>query len=372
MAIIDVVKFDNQENILAYRFPASGLRLGTPVVVHPGQTAFFVKGGQIIKEFHPGTHYLTTENIPIIDSLINLPFGGESPWQAEIWFVSTIAKLDMRWGTPAPIPLLDPVLKTIVKVRGNGQYGIRITNPYRFVISLVGAIPSFDTDKLSAYLKGRVTTSISESISQAFTRENISILNINASLGHLSTQIGSELTSALSPAYGIEIVDFMIGMIDLADDEDVDRIKRAMAQQKCIEILGNENYRMTRSFDVMETAANNPGSGGDMASLGVGLAMASAIASGASSMLGNQFNVAGAPASSSTGIQFSVALPSGVVSGQSVEDIKRMIGAAEVGPSTLAWAPGMPSWTPLSSLAPFAPIFAATTPPPLPNENTPM
>ena len=86
MALIDVVSVQMNNDILVKKFPSDDLRLGTQLVVYPGQTAFFVKGGKIFDMFESGTYTLKTENIPLLNKLINLPFGSESPFRAEVWF----------------------------------------------------------------------------------------------------------------------------------------------------------------------------------------------------------------------------------------------------------------------------------------------
>ena len=82
MALIDIVKWEMNDNEVVYKFPSDDLRLGTQLVVYPSQTAFFVKGGVIFDEFTSGTYTLDTNNIPILNKVVNLPFGSESPFQA--------------------------------------------------------------------------------------------------------------------------------------------------------------------------------------------------------------------------------------------------------------------------------------------------
>ena len=47
MAIIDIVKYEQQEGVIVYKFPSCDLRWGSQLVVYPGQVAFFVKGGKV-------------------------------------------------------------------------------------------------------------------------------------------------------------------------------------------------------------------------------------------------------------------------------------------------------------------------------------
>lgn len=69
--------------------------------------------------FYPGTYTLVTENLPILKSLINLPFGGKTPFSAEIYFINTTVRLDINWGTIDLIQLIDS--KYYVKLRSKRQ-----------------------------------------------------------------------------------------------------------------------------------------------------------------------------------------------------------------------------------------------------------
>ena len=62
------------------------------VVVNESQDAIFVKSGEVLDVLGPGTHTLTTGNIPILEKLINFPFGGNTPFSAEVWYVNKTVK----------------------------------------------------------------------------------------------------------------------------------------------------------------------------------------------------------------------------------------------------------------------------------------
>ena len=69
---------------------------------------------------------METANIPLLNKVINLPFGGRSPFTAEVWFVNKLYSLDVKWGTPTPIQIQDPKYGVFVPVRANGRFGIQI------------------------------------------------------------------------------------------------------------------------------------------------------------------------------------------------------------------------------------------------------
>lgn len=105
MALINVIKCDINDGEFCYKFPSDDLKLGSQLIVYPSQIAFFVKGGEILDSFTSGTYTITSSNIPLLNKIINIPFGNESPFKAEVWFINQISKLDMPWGTPHPILL---------------------------------------------------------------------------------------------------------------------------------------------------------------------------------------------------------------------------------------------------------------------------
>jgi membrane protease subunit (stomatin/prohibitin family) len=114
MALIDIVQFQGNDKEFVWKFPSENLRLGTQLVVKPAQVAFFVHRGKICDELKEGTITLHTGNIPLLTSLTSLPFGGDSPFQSEVWFVNLISKLDNKWGTIRPIQLEDPKYGLVV------------------------------------------------------------------------------------------------------------------------------------------------------------------------------------------------------------------------------------------------------------------
>ena len=164
MAIIDVVKYEQQEGVIVHKFPSCDLRWGTQLVVYPGQVAFFAKGGKICDKFTEGTYTLKTNNIPLLNKIVNIPFGGDSPFQADVWFVSTISRLNLKWGTETPIQLEDPKFGIIVPVRAYGQYGFRVVDTDKFLGLLVGNMPIFDEIILQSYFRGLLLTKLTDII----------------------------------------------------------------------------------------------------------------------------------------------------------------------------------------------------------------
>ena len=88
MAIVDVIKFNGSPDVFAWKYPNEELGTFTQLIVNESQEAILVKGGKVCDIFGAGRHTLSTENIPILNKIINIPFGGKSPFTAEVWYIS--------------------------------------------------------------------------------------------------------------------------------------------------------------------------------------------------------------------------------------------------------------------------------------------
>lgn len=272
MAIIDLVKWNGSPDLLAWKFPSEELSTYTQLIVSESQEAFLVKGGSYEGPFGAGRHTLSTENIPVIRNLMGLPFGGQSPFSAEVWFVNKQINLDIKWGTPDPIQLQDPKFQLMVPVRAFGQYGIKIADPKIFLIKLVGTLRTFDTVTVSEYFKGVFITKIKTQIAQQIIKNGSSVLEINMHLAQLSDALKTELASEMHP-YGISLVSFNVNSINLPEEDPaVISLRNALAKRAEMQIVGF-NYQQERSFDVLETAAANEGAAGTVMGAGLGMGM---------------------------------------------------------------------------------------------------
>ena len=354
MALIDVVRYHSEEDIFAWKYPSEDLRIGTQVVVNVSQHAFFVKGGKVFDELTSGTHTLTTYNIPLLNEIVNLPFGGNSPFQAEVWYINLLTKLDNKWGTSSPILLEDPKYGIIIPVRAYGQYGFKIANPRLFLEKLVGNQTEFTTNKIQDYFKGRIISTLTKLISKKIISENISILEINIYLDELSRLCEDEISKDLIK-YGIDIINFHFLSINVSEkDPSIIRLKEAKDLSAKVKITGKDLYQIDRNFDVLEEAAKNEsGLAGGLMSAGIGL--------GAGFNLGNQMNNNINDFKSSSPPPLPILYYAIINDSQTgpgdFNQIKKQIETGEITESTLVWRKGIENWTPIKEFDEFKNIF---------------
>lgn len=77
MAIIEVVKYNGGPDTFVWKYPNDELGAWTQLIVNESQEAVLVKDGKICDIFQSGRYTLETANIPILNHLIYLPFGGQ-------------------------------------------------------------------------------------------------------------------------------------------------------------------------------------------------------------------------------------------------------------------------------------------------------
>ena len=272
MAIADVLKFDSNADIFAWRHPNTELNSFTQLIVNEAQEAVFVKNGQICDVFGPGRYRLTSDNLPILQKLINIPFGGRSPFSAEVWFINKAFSLDIKWGTSSPIQIQDPKYNVFLPVRAFGQFGIQVEDSIKFLVKLVGTMQFFNKNTLTNYFRGLYTTRVKDHISTCLIKSKISILEINAHLNEISEDLCNELNLVLND-YGINVVSFYVNDINVPEDDPaVQKLKGALAKRAEMDIIGY-NYQQERTFDTLETAAGNQGAAGTVMGGGIGMGM---------------------------------------------------------------------------------------------------
>jgi len=287
VALVDVIKHTpTSDNYFAWKYPSENLKIGSQLIVNEGQQALFVKGGEALDSFMPGTHTLSTGNLPLIEKITNLPFGGQTPFTAEVWFVNTTVKRNLKWGTPSPIPLMDPTLGFPVNARAFGSWGVRINNSRSFITHLVGAQIAATSEKVYSYFVSQIIQSFSQYMSKYISTSEASILNISSMLSNISEAAAVEIAVTLDK-FGMELVNFNIESINIPE-KDMDQIQNVYAKsfeaKELSKVQLSSSYGAIKSFEVLNNAASNEGNGAIGAMLGAGAGL------GAGLSLGNELS----------------------------------------------------------------------------------
>lgn len=297
MAIFDVVRFDGlrSREWLIYKYPSDSLVLGSQLIVQEGQAVIFVKGGEVCDVFYPGTYTLSTNNLPILQSLINLPFGGKTPFSAEVYFLNTTTKLNLNWGTTDPIQIIDPKYHVKMRVRAFGQIGLKLADYGTFFRELIGGMQQSDLvkfDKIVAFYRGILILKIKAILAETILSRQISVLEIASMLETLSEEMQQRVAPEFA-RYGFTVTNLYIQSINFPD-EDFERINQILEDKAAFEIMGDRRYATKRSFDIYEGAANNSnGVAGAFVAGGMGLGAAVGVGQAMRDTVGTPMESAG-------------------------------------------------------------------------------
>ncbi len=291
VAIIDVVRFDGlkSRDWLIYKYPSEELVLGTQLIVQEGQIVLFIKGGIIADVFYPGTYTLASENLPIIKNLINMPFGGRTPFSAEVYFLNTAVRLDINWGTTDPIQVIDPKYYVKLRIRAFGQMGLRVLDATTLFRETIGGMQKADIvkfDRIKDYYRGLLVIKTKSAIADAIINNGISALEISTKLDTLSENVKEQISPTFVK-YGFKVANFYIQSINFPD-EDFEKINKILEDKAAFEIMGDGRYATKRSFDVYEGAATNQsGVAGAFVAGGIGLGTAMGMGASMNQSIGN-------------------------------------------------------------------------------------
>ena len=209
---IDVIHWtDDTRDTIVSRFEREGhaIKYGAKLTVREGQAAVFVHEGQIADTFGPGLYMLETNNMPILTTLQHWDHGFQSPFKSEIYFVNTRRFTDLKWGTRNPITCRDPEFG-MVRLRAFGTYTMRVADPAKFLVEIVGTDGEFTTQEIEFQIRNIIVSHFSQIIATS----GIPVLDMAGNTIELA-KIVHERIAPMIAEYGLELPAFYIENISL-------------------------------------------------------------------------------------------------------------------------------------------------------------
>jgi membrane protease subunit (stomatin/prohibitin family) len=360
--LIDIIEWkDDSGDTLVWRFERHDdeIKNGAQLTVREGQVAVLINEGQLADVFKPGRHVLATANLPILATLKGWKYGFDSPFKAEVYFVSTRNFTDQKWGTKSPIMLRDAEFGP-VRLRAFGSYVFRVSQADVFIREIVGTDGHFTTDEVTNQLRNLIVTRFTDALGES----KLPVLDLAANYDELSALIHEKIGPEFGE-YGFELTKFLVENISLPP-----AVEEALDKRSSMGIIGNlGQYAQYQAANAMETAAANPGG---EASAGIGMGMGFAMANQMGQMLNPQ-NAATAPPVPGAAPPPPPPVPQALyyvaAAGQQTgpyppATLQAMAAQGSLTAASMVWAQGMAAWLPAGQVPELAAIFA--TPPPLP------
>jgi membrane protease subunit (stomatin/prohibitin family) len=272
---LDILEWlDDSNDTLAWRFPMRGQEIqnGGQLVVRESQEAVFVNEGQLADVFKPGTHRLTTQNLPILATLKGWKYGFESPFKSDVYFISTKLYNDLKWGTSNPIMMRDADFG-MLRIRAFGIYSIKVVDSGTFLKQLVGTNGVYTVPDISEQLRKTIMSRFTDALGEA----KIPALDLAAKYDEISDFVKGKLQDEFK-SMGLELSKFFVENISLPEEVEAMMDKRTSVGMMA-PVMGA--YTQMQVADSIPLAAQNPGGVAGMG-MGVGLGF------GMGNMMGQQ------------------------------------------------------------------------------------
>ncbi len=429
---MDVIRCD-ESDYLMWKWSPNGepsrkenaIRYGSSLRVKAGEVAVFVyKQGDKMMDFIEGPFDQTikTANFPVLSNIVGLAYGGESPFQAEIYFInlagSVRSKFFLDW-----FKVTDPRLPDLdVPARVKGSITFCITDYKRFINQY--RMRNYDMDELALQVRDMAARYVKSAVTNALYELKLPLVQIERGINQISTYIESLVKPALEDDFAVTMKRFDISEIALDEEsESYQQIKGlGVAQTEMMQTqyqvnmqnmvdmqaIGAENmseslriqreetqrkqklatetaylgaHQLNVQGEVARTAAESLGmmnanmgfgDGGGMNPAGMmtGMMMGGAVGGGMANMMGNMMQGMNQP-QPPTPPAGAIAQYHVVINGQqsgpyNMAQLQQLVQNGQLTSNTYVWKQGMGSWEFAAKVPELSALFGAVPPPPPP------
>lgn len=317
MALFEVIKKKKDDNNIIWRYPKRNFNTGSKLIVDESQEALFYSMGKALDLFGPGKYTLSTNNIPIIRGLLNLPTGGKTQFTCDVYFIDKTTQ-KFKWGTSSRLEFLEPIYNFPINIGACGEIRFQVDDSRKFIVKLVGIKKNFDTESVDNFFQEQMLVKVKSYLNNIISKEKICIFEIDGKLDEISESLKEQLDNDFDE-YGIKLEKFFLTNISKPEDDkqylkfkelyfkkgvltadaeveknlskieaekEAQKIKIEAEAQSTKRSLEGYTYQQEKSYEIGKEVARNEAVG-QYTNLGVGLGMISSMSGAVGDKISN-------------------------------------------------------------------------------------
>ena len=232
--LIEVIEWtDDSRDTLSYRWPDEDkeIKNGAQLIVRESQQVQFVAAGQYADLFGPGKHTLSTENVPVLSTILGWKYGFQSPFKCDVYYINTRLFTGNKWGTSNPVLMRDKDFG-VVRIRAFGTYDFRIVEPAKFLKEVAGTDQNFRIDEFADTMRSRIVSVFTEALAKA----QVPVLDVATRYSDLGAALVQIINPAMVEKYGIEVTSFVLENVSVPPE-----VEEAIDKRSSMGAIGNLN-----------------------------------------------------------------------------------------------------------------------------------
>lgn len=405
----------------------NSIRYGSSLRVKDGEVAVFVykqKDGNT-QDFIVGPYddTIKTANFPVLSSIVGMAFGGDSPFQAEIYFINLAGNNQIRFAVPY-FDVFDPRLPdhgVPMAVRGTMTFNL---TDYRAFIKLNRLI-NFDLEQFKKQIKAALSKYIKGVVVNIPSEMGIPVVQMERKVLEINERVQQYLKSCIEDDFGVNLKRLDIDALEIDKEspyyaelrqltagntaktlnaqtdvniknlEDTQRINAGNMEetlriqreemQRAQRLQTETNFMGAHALDqqteVLKTGAQSLGQMGSMnaggggsgmnpAGMMTGMMMGGAMGQQMAGMMqniGQQMQGAMNTPPPMPNVQYHVSINGAQAGPFNMQQLQQMVQSGQLTHQTYVWKPGMANWDMAGNVQELAALFTPTgTPPPPP------
>jgi membrane protease subunit (stomatin/prohibitin family) len=193
------------------------IRWGSSLRVKDGEVAVFVykqKDGTM-QDYIVGPYdeKVKTANFPVLSGILGAFVGGDTPFQAEIYFINLANIIQVKFAVPY-FDVCDPRYPDFaVPVAVRGTISFKIAN-YREFIKL-HRLDSFSLDNFQSQIRDTVSRYVKDTVANTPAKHNIPVVQIETRTSMINDAIEYGLSNKLKENFGVVASGIDIGTIEI-------------------------------------------------------------------------------------------------------------------------------------------------------------